>query len=117
MGGRLHIVSGLSVNPKWGLTPAKSERTCHNLTDRQLLSDPTSKERDAMKRVIILCAAMFAVSGCQQTMRTTEPAAGQLKTGQTVLVDDGSCPAGQVKQVTGSVPGVPRQKACVARPA
>jgi uncharacterized protein DUF6719 len=26
---------------------------------------------------------------------------GQLREGQIVLVDDGSCPAGQIKQVTG----------------
>ena len=26
---------------------------------------------------------------------------GQLREGQVVLVDDGSCPAGQIKQVTG----------------
>ena len=31
----------------------------------------------------------------------TEPAMGQLREGQTVLVDDGSCPAGQIKQVIG----------------
>ena len=30
-----------------------------------------------------------------------EPPMGQLREGQTVLVDDGSCPAGQVKKVTG----------------
>ena len=29
-----------------------------------------------------------------------EPPMGQLREGQTVLVDDGSCPAGQVKKVT-----------------
>jgi len=30
-----------------------------------------------------------------------EPPLGQLREGQTVLVDDGSCPAGQIKKVTG----------------
>jgi hypothetical protein len=30
-----------------------------------------------------------------------EPPMGQLREGQTVLVDDGSCPAGQIKKVTG----------------
>jgi hypothetical protein len=30
-----------------------------------------------------------------------EPPMGALREGQVVLVDDGSCPAGQIKQVTG----------------
>ena len=30
-----------------------------------------------------------------------EPPMGQLREGQVVLVDDGSCPAGQIKEVIG----------------
>ena len=30
-----------------------------------------------------------------------EPAMGALREGQTVLVDDGSCPKGQIRRVTG----------------
>jgi len=30
-----------------------------------------------------------------------EPPMGALREGQVVLVDDGSCPAGQIKEVTG----------------
>ncbi len=30
-----------------------------------------------------------------------EPPMGQLREGQTVLVDDGSCPPGQIKEVIG----------------
>jgi hypothetical protein len=30
-----------------------------------------------------------------------EPAMGALREGQVVLVDDGSCPSGQIKEVTG----------------
>jgi len=41
---------------------------------------------------------------------------GDLRLGQRVLVDDGTCPAGQVKQVTGSTPGNPRIKECVPMP-
>ncbi len=54
-----------------------------------------------------------------------EPGAGQLRTGQVVLVDDGSCPKGQIKQVTagsnlgtnmGAVQGGSgRQRTCVKR--
>jgi hypothetical protein len=42
-----------------------------------------------------------------------------LRLGQRVLVDDGSCPAGQIKEVTGaklSPAGVVRRVVCVARP-
>jgi hypothetical protein len=44
-----------------------------------------------------------------------EPPAGTLSAGQTVLVDDGSCPAGQIKQVTGgnNAEGQPRRKKCI----
>jgi uncharacterized caspase-like protein len=47
-----------------------------------------------------------------------EPAIGQLPTGASVLVDDGTCPAGQIKQVVGGnvATGQPRLRSCVARP-
>lgn len=51
-----------------------------------------------------------------------EPAMGALREGQVVLVDDGSCPAGQIKRVVGGnhtkVGGtkqIVRQSSCVAR--
>ncbi|MBR0844309.1 hypothetical protein JQ607_29260 [Bradyrhizobium liaoningense] len=43
---------------------------------------------------------------------------GDLKLGQRVLVDDGTCPAGQVKEVRGAKmtdKGVSRTSACVPR--
>ncbi|MDY8111188.1 DUF6719 family protein [Fulvimarina sp. 2208YS6-2-32] len=60
----------------------------------------------------------LALTGCQQTVRTTEPPAGTLAYGSTVLVDDGTCPAGQIKQVTGgnNARGIARKNDCVARP-
>ena len=42
----------------------------------------------------------------------------ELRLGQRILVDDGSCPAGQVKQVVGSQltqSGVLRARTCVQR--
>ncbi len=47
-----------------------------------------------------------------------EPAIGQLPTGTMVLVDDGTCPAGQLKQVVGGnvTTGQPRLRSCVPRP-
>jgi len=49
---------------------------------------------------------------------TTEPAIGQLPTGAKALVDDGTCPAGQLKQVVGGnvTTGQPRLRSCVPRP-
>jgi uncharacterized caspase-like protein len=46
-----------------------------------------------------------------------EPAIGKLPPGASVLVDDGTCPAGQIKQVVGGniVTGQPRLRSCVAR--
>lgn len=47
-----------------------------------------------------------------------EPAAGDLRLGQRVYVDDGSCPAGQIKEVAGATmttSGVTRIRQCVAR--
>ena len=43
---------------------------------------------------------------------------GDLRLGQRVLVDDGSCPAGQVKEVAGSqmtTSGVLRTRKCIPR--
>ena len=46
-----------------------------------------------------------------------EPAIGKLPLGASVLVDDGTCPTGQIKQVVGGniVIGQPRLRSCVAR--
>jgi hypothetical protein len=47
-----------------------------------------------------------------------EPVVGKLPTGASVLVDDGTCPAGQLKQVVGGsiTTGQPRLRSCVPRP-
>lgn len=47
-----------------------------------------------------------------------EPAAGQLRRGQIVYVDDGKCPRGEVKEITGGSreKSVPRKVRCVKRP-
>jgi len=49
----------------------------------------------------------------------TEPAIGQLPTGASVLIDDGTCPTGQLKQIIGGsvTTGQPRLRSCVPRPA
>ena len=55
-----------------------------------------------------------------------DPGKGQLPAGQTVLVDDGSCPKGQIKEVKGGSDrslrtgsnhsGSARTHRCIARP-
>jgi tetratricopeptide (TPR) repeat protein len=48
---------------------------------------------------VILITALHAQVA--QAQLRAEPPAGQLRSGQRVLVDDGSCPAGQIKEVIG----------------
>ncbi|WP_317208182.1 DUF6719 family protein [Rhizobium halophilum] len=69
-----------------------------------------------MRYRLLALALAVGLTGCQTVLKS-EPKAGSLKTGQRVLVDDGACPQGQVTQVTGSVPGVPRKRECVPMPA
>jgi hypothetical protein len=47
---------------------------------------------------LVLVALVFAIA---VSALKEEPPMGQLREGQTVLVDDGSCPAGQIKQIIG----------------
>jgi len=46
------------------------------------------------------------------------PAEGSIRHGEVVYVDDGRCPAGEVKKITGGnlSNGTPRQVQCVKRP-
>ena len=47
-----------------------------------------------------------------------EPDPGELRLGQRVYVDDGTCPAGQIKEVAGAnltPSGVVRSRQCVVR--
>jgi hypothetical protein len=58
-----------------------------------------------MKVAPVLMLAGLAMLGLAETatgqVLKTEPRMGTLREGQVVLVDDGTCPAGQIKQVTG----------------
>jgi hypothetical protein len=48
----------------------------------------------------------------------TEPSIGQLPPGAKVLIDDGTCPVGQLKQVVGgnTATGQARLRSCVPLP-
>ena len=54
-----------------------------------------------------------------QTVLKEEPKRNLLKHGQVVLVDDGSCPAGEIKEVTGgkddAAKQVRRTRRCVPK--
>ena len=59
-----------------------------------------------------------ALSLLAVTIVTREPDPGELRLGQRVYVDDGTCPAGQIKEVAGAnltSSGVTRIRQCVAR--
>jgi hypothetical protein len=65
----------------------------------------------------VACAVLSAPASAQQTLMR-EVDIVDLRVGQRVLVDDGSCPAGQIKQVIGaklSQNGVVRTHSCVPR--
>jgi hypothetical protein len=74
----------------------------------------------------IVASLVLAEAGRGQTMLQQEPGTGMLRPDETALVDDHSCPKGQVKEVTGGsnrryikdieIPGTPRQRRCVPRP-
>jgi hypothetical protein len=49
----------------------------------------------------VLAAASLAGSLAVAEVLKRAPPMGALKPGQVVLVDDGSCPAGQIRQLTG----------------
>jgi hypothetical protein len=65
------------------------------------------------RHAIAAALSLFAV-----TILTREPDPGELRLGQRVYVDDGTCPAGQIKEVAGAnltASGVVRSRTCVAR--
>jgi class 3 adenylate cyclase len=62
--------------------------------------------------------APFVPAFTNETLKA-EPGIGQIPTGAKVLVDDGTCPTGQLKEIIGGNinTGQPRLRSCVPRPA
>ncbi len=62
-------------------------------------------------------AALWLTAASAATTISKEPPTGALRYGQRLLVDDGSCPAGQIKELTGSksANGVKRLRRCIKR--
>jgi hypothetical protein len=64
--------------------------------------------------LVLLAAPVLA----QQLQVSREQDIADLRLGQRVLVDDGSCPAGQIKEVSGAkmtATGVARSAKCIPR--
>ena len=69
-----------------------------------------------MRRAATL-ACLLCLSACGSDMLTKEPGGGYIGKGDSVLVDDGRCPAGQVSKVTGPANlTAQRSYACVPKP-
>lgn len=70
--------------------------------------------------VLVIACSLMATPALAQQILKKEPERGQLRDGETVYVDDGSCPKGQIKAVTAGANvgggGRKRQKTCVKRP-
>lgn len=63
--------------------------------------------------VLLPCAAWAAIEVLKE-----EPPKNSLPRGKVVYVDDGTCPAGEIKEITGGnqEKGIPRKVRCVKRP-
>lgn len=69
----------------------------------------------ALRASVILC--LLASPATAETVMN-ERNIVELRLGQRILVDDGSCPAGQIKEISGSqmtTSGVLRTRKCIAR--
>ena len=74
-----------------------------------------------MPGLLVMCVATSAFAATGKIVKQ-EPPMGAMREGEVVLVDDGSCPAGQIKRVVGGnhtkVGGtkqIVRTSNCVAR--
>ncbi|HEY0219574.1 MAG TPA: DUF6719 family protein [Afipia sp.] len=68
--------------------------------------------------MLACCAWMIFIVPARADMVTRESEITGIRLGQHILVDDGSCPAGQIKEITGtklSAQGVATIRKCVDR--
>ncbi len=69
-----------------------------------------------MRLLAFVVTALTAA--CMQTAPLREaPSDREIREGKVVLVDDGTCPAGEIKQITGGnqSKGIPRISKCIPR--
>ncbi|MGE0652286.1 MAG: DUF6719 family protein [Alphaproteobacteria bacterium] len=66
-------------------------------------------------RVLVAFGAALVLASCETTYLKKEPLPGELRPGEVVYVDDGYCPEGQVKKVTGGnfAQNIPVMRECV----
>jgi hypothetical protein len=67
---------------------------------------------------VFIAGLMPAVCGSEDVVLKEMPKAGDIPYGKIVYVDDGKCPKGEIKQVTGGseVKKAPRKVRCVKAP-
>ena len=72
----------------------------------------------ALLSVVAGVLAAIAAQASQPVLKEV-PKEGELRRGEVVLVDDGSCPKGEVKEITGGSreKAIPRKTRCVKKPA
>jgi hypothetical protein len=75
-----------------------------------------------MKMIGLVALAPLLALGCicsAQTVVKQEPFDGKMEPGQVILVDDGTCGKGKIKEVTGGEIGAmnprPRTRRCIAK--
>lgn len=72
-----------------------------------------------MKLAVFSCAAVFLMSApTRADIVSRESEIAGIRLGQHVLVDDGSCPAGQIKEITGkklTEQGITGVRKCIER--
>lgn len=86
--GRMHQSSGPSGQPRGPPSKGMGQSTM-------------SKRRPIAAAAVIAVAVTIVAGRATAEVLKKEPPMGALREGQVVLVDDGSCPAGQIKEVTG----------------
>jgi len=71
--------------------------------------------------VVLVISGALLVQGATAPVLREAPRRGELRPGQTVLVDDGSCPTGQLHKITGGTtpssgarPAIPTSRARAA---
>jgi hypothetical protein len=69
-------------------------------------------------RATLLLAALPLAVGAIELLKKV-PKEGEVPTGKVVYVDDGKCPKGEIKEITGGSQekGIARKTRCVKRPA
>lgn len=105
--------------PLTELLPVTQLRCAHFLLVS--IIEPTPLPREVERKMnpskyLTIGIVAFAMAGCTQTL-VAEPGPGKLAAGVKVLVDDGTCPEGQIKQITGGNrnAGIERKRECIAR--